>query len=260
MHNEDVLICTLVCRRTAYVLDLFLANQHEIQLAYPNCRLILATDEADYAFELRELIIQQDINGDVITYKSIKPEYAKSHIWNITCGREALREKVISCGTKYLMFMDADMTYDPNVIGIIKSEINGFDVIYSGFRVREGYNCRLGGGCTVINSKTLNKISFNCREFKNGQVIDEFELLDVELFRCGAHVKKGIFFANRHYKSRNEYFEIQPGQLSWIRKMTNSLLVRYLLVKLNILFQRNITQTLYNFSRNTPTLDNSKDV
>jgi hypothetical protein len=42
--RPDVFVCTVICRRTAYVLDLFLENQREIQLVYPGCRLILATE------------------------------------------------------------------------------------------------------------------------------------------------------------------------------------------------------------------------
>ena len=112
MSKADVLICTLICRRTSYVLDLFLTNQKEIQQAYPDCSLIFATDETDYVIELKELLRRYQLSGDVITYEAVKPDYAKNRIWSIACGREALRKYVLSQGAEYLFFMDSDMVYE----------------------------------------------------------------------------------------------------------------------------------------------------
>lgn len=51
----------------------------------------------------------------------------------------------------------------------------------------------------MLTREILRKIKFRCCEFKNGEVISEDQVLDMDLFRCHARVKKGIFVSVRHY-------------------------------------------------------------
>ena len=41
--EPGVIVGVPICRRTSFVLDRFLANQREIQMAYPECRLVLTS-------------------------------------------------------------------------------------------------------------------------------------------------------------------------------------------------------------------------
>jgi hypothetical protein len=158
VENVDVFVCTLVCRRTAYVLDIFLANQKEIQQAYPGCSLIFATDETDYVPELKELLERYNPRGDVITFEVKKPDYATSRIWSIACGREALRQYTVSHNASHLLFLDSDMIYERIVVDILKSNMKGFDVIYSGYKLRHDGSWGFGAGCIMLNKRALNKI------------------------------------------------------------------------------------------------------
>lgn len=247
MLGFDVLIGTLICRRTSYVLDIFLANQKEIQQAYAACRLILATDEPDYVSELKELLNQYNLKGDVITYETVKPDYARNRIWSIACGREAERQYVLSYGAKYLLFLDADMTYDPTVVNVLKAKIQGFNAAYSGYMGKENGSWGFGAGCLFINQETLSRIIFRCYEFKNGTVIGEEDLLDIDLFSNHLRSIKGIFVPIRHYRNRREYLAITPGPVSWFRKVANNLLVRYILIRTSILVKYNIQNSLHVF-------------
>jgi len=181
LSKPDVIVGTPLCRRTAFVLDKFLSNQQEIQQAYPNCTLVLATDEPDFAAELMQQIGHYRLKGGVITYETVKPDYARSRLWSIASGREALRRYALSQGAEYLLFLDGDMVYGPSVISIMKEKLHGFDVVFSGYRKPPRGVWDFSAGCVMINRQILAKIPFRCYEFENGQVIYEGELFDMNL-------------------------------------------------------------------------------
>ena len=245
MGRPEVMAGTPICRRAAFVLDKFLANQREIQRAYPDCRLVLATDEPDFVAELEEQIKLHHLKGEVITYETVKPDYARSRIWSVTCGREAIRQYALLQGAEYLLCLDGDMVYETSLISIMKSKIQGVDVAYSGYQLPRYGAWGFGGGCVLINIKTLNKITFRCYEFKSGYAITEDEWLDVDLFTCRARVKKGIFVPIRHYTESGQYYAIEPQPVGWLRRISNSLLVRYILVRMGVLFGFNIAGKLH---------------
>ena len=243
LPKSEVIVGTPLCRHTAFMLDKFLSNQQEIQQAYPDCRLVLATDEPDFVAELKQQINHYRLKGEVITYKTIKPDYARSRIWSITSGREALRRYALLQRIEYLLFLDGDMVYEPAVIGVIKSKIQGFDVASSGYRLRRWGELGFSG-CALIKRKILNRITFRCYEFKNGQVIYEGELFDMDMFTCHARVQVGIFVSIKHYRNREEYYAIDPRPLGWFRTLTNNPLLRYMLVRMSILIKYNIAYNL----------------
>jgi hypothetical protein len=238
------MVGTPISRRTSFALDKFLSNQREIQQAYPDCSLVLATDEPDFVAELKEQIGRYYLKGEVITYETVKPDYARSRIWSITCGREALRRYVLSQGAEYLLFLDGDMVYAPSVISTMKARIQDFDVVSSGYRLPPHGVWGFGAGCLMLNREILSKITFRCYEFKNGQTIDEDLLLDVDLFSCHARVSKGIFVYIKHYINNQEYYEIEPRPMGWFRAVTSNLLVKYILTRVSILLRWHITHNL----------------
>lgn len=240
----DVLVCTVICRRTAYVLDLFLDNQQGIQRVYPGCCLIMATDEPDFASELKERI-GTTLTSDVIVYKTVKPDYAKSHLWSIACGRETLRRYMLSSEAKFILFLDGDMTFDTAIIDILKRKIQRADVVLNGYMDHVGTNWAYGPGCMLIKRGLLSKIDFRCYEFKNGQVIEEGSSLDTGLFPNRSRVIRGIFVASKHFRSHEECSFISPQPVDWFRKIVNNSLMRYLLIKISILFNYNISDYLH---------------
>ena len=242
--GTEVIVGTPISRRASFALDKFLSNQQEIQQAYPECSLVMATDEPDFVAELKEQIKRYHLRGEVIIYETVKPDYARSRIWSIACGREALRQYALSQGAEYLLFLDGDMVYEPSVTSIMKDKIQGFDVVFSGYRKAPYGVWGFGGGCLMINRETLGKITFRCYEFKNGQEIDESETVDMELFSCHARVNKGIFVPIKHYRNSQEYYEIEPQPLGWFRTLTNNLLVRYILIRMGIVVRYNIARKL----------------
>ena len=245
LRVPDVVIGSPICRRTAFVLDKFLSNQREIQQVYPGCCLVMATDEPDFVNELQEQINLYRLRGEVITYKTVKPSHARSRLWSVTCGREAVRQYALSRGAEYLLFLDADMVYEPSIVSMMKAKTQDFDIVYSGYRFPPRGDWRFGAGCLMINREILNKVPFRCYEFKNGEVIYEDELFDVDSFRCRAKVHKGIFVSIKHYKNEQEYVAIEPQPVNWFRKVANSPLVRYVLLSMSIAVKFNIPGKLH---------------
>jgi hypothetical protein len=245
LSKLNVIVGTPLCRRTAFVLDRFLANQREIQQAYPGCALILATEEPYFVTELKEQIDRYNLRGEAIAFEVVKPDYARSPVWNVAWGREVMRQYALSRGAEYLLCLDSDMTYDPSVISIMKEKIQGFDVVSSGYQLTHWGGWGFGTGCLLINRETLNKITFRCFEFKNGQVIYEDNSLDMDLFACRARVRRGIFVSVKHYEDREHYYAIEPRPMGWFRALTNSSLVRYMIVRMGIMFRYNIAYKLH---------------
>jgi len=137
--------------------------------------------------------------------------------------------------------MNADMTYDPLVIKIMKKEIQGYDVVFSGCASRDFKGYELGAGCCMLNRRTLEKISFRCLEFKNGEVI---LLQELDLIKLGSKVKKGFFLCINHYKSKNEAKSVDPQPLGLFRSITTSRFVRYILISASIMLRHDISGRL----------------
>lgn len=235
----EVIIGTPIHRRGAFILDKFLSNQKEIQKECPSCSLVLACNEneLDFADELKQHIQPYDLKAEVITHKSDKPSYTKeAKFWNIASTRESLRKYALSVGARYLLFLDADMAFDPTVVNIMKGEIQGADVVYSGYHLASelttGYSA---AGCLMLERHILSKISFRCYELRSGDVLSEDAMLSMDLFACHAKVKKGAFVSIKHYRGTQEYWATEPHIMSYFKRITNNALVRYMLMKVSIL-------------------------
>jgi hypothetical protein len=241
----NIIVGTLIYRRGAYVLDRFLANQKDTQQLFPQLEFILATAEEDYAPELEQMLSNLGLRGKVLYYKVIKPAYAKSTNWNVACGREAIRRYTLSQDkAEGLLFLDADMTYDPAVIGIMDKESNGWQVVFSGAPRKDFGTGLAGAGCLLLKREVLEKITFRCFEFKNREVIYEDNVLEMDLFSIGARVKKGFFLSLSHYISRTEVKHLDPQKVGVSRKLANTLFIRYCLIRLSIIIHYNIPEKL----------------
>ncbi|MBM3156312.1 MAG: hypothetical protein FJ004_03390 [Chloroflexi bacterium] len=237
----EVVVGTLIYRQGAYILDKFLANQKEIQRECPSSELVLATNEIDFVADLERAISDYGLKGRVITYDTVKPDYARSAIWNVACGREALRQYVLTqTDAQYLLSVDADIVCEPSIVKILKKKIHGYDVVFSGSPIR-GYGVGLcGAGCMMVSRDTLKKVKFRCIEFKNGDVMFEDNMLEMDLFKLGAKVRKGLFLHCSHYKNKTEARHVAPQPTGVYRALTTASFFRYLLIRSSIVVNRNI--------------------
>lgn len=243
-HNSgvNILVGTVLHRQGAYILDRYLANQAEIQSFYPSSRLIIAVNEVDFAAELRSLLELRQIKGSIIEFNVTKPDHAQSRIWNICAGREALRTYMLnSTSVNYLLFLDSDMTFDPQVISTMEQHLRGYDAIFSGYYFRNYGLGFAGAGCLMLTRAILQKIKFRCYEFKNGEVIFEDNLIEMDVVQNGGRIKKGVFVATDHYTSADKFVHTAPQKMSSFQKITNHPLLRYLLIKFSIIARFNFT-------------------
>jgi len=250
-HTADrgihVLVGSPTYRGGAYALDRFLENQREIQRRFPNSELILATAEHDFAPELESLLASRGIMGRVVLYEVVKPPYARRIIWNVACGRESIRRYMLSqTDADYLLSLDHDMVCDPNIIRILLGEIQGYDVVHSGHRLRwSDHAIGMGAGCALISRRALEKVAFRCFEFKNGDIMDDGLTLELDLIRSGCRVKKGVFLRIDHYIDAERVRSIEPQPLGLLRRLSTSWPFRYAILRLSLLLRRDISSRLH---------------
>ena len=246
LRNEShIVVGTPICRERAYALHLFLSNQKQIQQTRSTTELILATCENDFVEELKHLIKSVALRGKVIHYEVTKPDYARSNIWNITCGREAIRRHVLTnTEASHLLFLDSDMVFEPLVIDKLEEAIKGYDVVFSGYPLRSHGKGLVGAGCLMLTRNILEKIRFRCYEFRNGQVIFEDNLLEMDLFQIRGKIRKGYFVSINHYVNEEEANHIDPQKVDMIRIVTSSAFVRYCLIKASVFLKWNIAWSL----------------
>jgi hypothetical protein len=242
----DVMVGVVTHRAGAYVLDKFLTNQKDIQQNHPSSKLVLATNEPDFVSELEAILAQWDINGEVLLYETVKPSQTRSRIWNIACGREAMRQYILKrTYARYLIMFDSDMTYDFDVIDILLRELQGCDIVYSGYTLRQTTGIALAGtGCCIIKMELLEAIKFRCLEFKNGYVLQEDTLLELDLIRLRKRIKKGFFVHIEHYYNSFQNESIRPQPVGLFRKIMHSKLVRLVLIRASIIFRCDVAGRL----------------
>jgi hypothetical protein len=201
----------------------------------------MVTPEYDFIKELESLVSFYRLRGTVLLYQIEKPDYAQSRIWDIACGREAIREYTLSqTKARYLLFLDADMTFEPSVIKTMENEIQDCDVVFSGYPLQRYGMGLAGAGCMMLTRSILERFKFRCYEFKNGEVMFEDNILEMDLFRLGSRIKKGFFLSINHYISAAEVKHIAPQPVGILRRIVNCPFVRYWLIRASIIIQRNI--------------------
>jgi hypothetical protein len=248
-ENRYVVVGAPIYRDGAYIIDKFLENQKRIQENYPSSELVLATIEKDFVEELEEMLSRWGVKARTILYETVKPEYAASIAWNTSCGREAIRKYALEIGASYLLFTDADMVCDPQIIDILSREIKDYDMVASGYMGKNRFAVTIGTGCILLTQGALRKTKFRCYEFKNHQTLDEGETLEMDSFSKRLRFKKGYFLTIDHYNRDGSFGHIEPHAVSLSRKITNSLFIRYILMKASIVLRYNISSALYRHVR-----------
>ncbi len=247
MSKIDVVIGTTAVRKSSFALVHFFRNMYDVQSACSGSELVIATDEPDFVVELESLLKECGLKGRVIVYRTEKPDGAKNHrIWSMTFGREAIRRYTLETDASHLLSLDADMTYDPQIINILIDEIDGYDVVQSGYMMRSKTLNALGFGlgCSLIKRDVLDKIEFRCLEFKTGRIIEEGNAFEMDLVRRKLKIKKGIYLSINHYSSGEEAMPIAPGNLTRFQKITTYPLLRYAILQLSILLKYDVGRYL----------------
>jgi hypothetical protein len=237
-----VIIGTPIHRKGAYVLEKFLFNQKQIQQNHADCDLVFCTEDGDYLDELKHMLKQWQLRGTVILNKVEKPGYAKSRLWGIASAREAIRQYFMSQPeADRLLFLDADMTYDPDVVSIMEKEMIGYDAVFSGYQLRKpNYIGLAGAGCLLLRRNALENIRFRFFEFRNGQIINEENTAEMDLFRQGNRIKKGLFLAINHYTPSGEVKHVTPHKIGLYRKIMNSAIIRFCLIRTSVAIHYNL--------------------
>jgi hypothetical protein len=246
-----VIIGTPIYHKGAYILDKFLNNQRQIQKTYENCELVLTTSEKEYFPELKRIFDSARLKGDVLSHDVTMPDYCRHWVWDVASGREEIRRFAVSqADADYLLFLDADMLFEQDVVKTMLGKLTDFDAVFNGYVTREHGIGLAGAGCVILNRRVLERIRFRCCEFKNGEVIFEDNLLEMDLFRFRARVRKGIFVASDHYQDAEHFKHIEPQPVGKIRALANRPLVRYMLIKSSLALHYNIPWRLMLFINN----------
>jgi hypothetical protein len=62
----------------------------------------------------------------------------------------------------------------------------------------------------------------------------------MDLFRCGCHIKKGIFVSLDHYIDSTESRHINPTKVSLFKTVFNNAFIRYCLIRISMMIHYNI--------------------
>jgi hypothetical protein len=250
MHDTTsaIIIGTPVHSAGAYALNSFLSNQKEIQDIYPYCKLVLAVPEyeRDFIKTIEALVQLYHLKSEIIAYSVQKPSYASNRIWNIVSARNAIRSYFLNNTTAgKLLFLDSDMTFDPRIISILESNMHNNSALFSGYYLRDGRLGLAGAGCLMMDRKVMESITFRCKEYKNGQVIHEDNLLEYDLFRKGFKTKKGLFIKIKHFSSSEVFVITTPRKVRLFKRITNAPFLRFCIINLSLLFHYNIAWALF---------------
>jgi hypothetical protein len=236
----DVVVGAIVYRKGFYMGEKFLANQKEIQKQYPSSELVLATNELDFIPDLEKALKRHEIRSRVLHYTTVGPDYAKTYVWNIASGRETIRQFVISHSkAEHLLWVDSDMTFDAGLINILKENIRGYGVIYSGYALRFHGLALTGGGCCLLTREVFQRFKYKCYEFRNGFGITDDMALEFDLLVSHVRIKKGFFLNIHHYDNNGRDMFVAPRRMGFFR-VTQSSMVRYAILKSELLTHRGI--------------------
>jgi hypothetical protein len=240
-EDLKVVIGTPVNLERAYVFDKFLDNQGQIQKAYENCELVLTTSDKDFIPKIRGMCDAAHLRATVLAHDILKPDYARHWVWDVTSGREAIRRYAVSqTDADCLLFLDADMVFDADIIRTMVKNMGKSDALFNGCALRSGGLGLAGAGCLMLRRAVFEKVPFRCLEFPGGEVIFEDNLLEMDLFRARAGIKKGFYVPSDHYQDAVNYRHTQVHSVGVFRTISNTPLIRYALIRASVALKRNI--------------------
>ncbi|MCQ8894116.1 MAG: hypothetical protein NQU46_05745 [Methanolinea sp.] len=169
----DIIIGVPINRKSGYILHHFLQNQEMIKRTtrFPT-RIVFSTEDKDFSPFLEECLAQTHLDYSVINFDVEKPQWARDRIWALTQAREKIRHYCIEHDIPVLVFVDSDMTFDPNLINILMKKIHlGYDVIYNCYLLKNGRITFNGFGGTLVKRNIFKDVAFRCYETSDNKYV-----------------------------------------------------------------------------------------
>jgi hypothetical protein len=243
LYQPTVIIGVPICESKSYILDKFLLNMAEMIGHYPRARIVFAVEgsheEAEFAKQLESY-------GKVIYWPR---DTEQSWLQNIANAREALRKHVIRGPADYLFMADCDMTYEPSTIPKLLKEIQGYDAVFSAYRVRQTGTWGFGSSPALYTKDILRRFHWHVQYWTEKRFIAEDEMQDFDFALIGAKVKRGAFVTNTHYADATTGHLLQaPFTIPLYRRLTASLPFRLGLIGASRICHMSLAWPLYKVS------------
>lgn len=223
-----------ICAKQSYVLDKLIKNQEQIKAATPQPTIIIfATEEFEFAVRLKKQLATTQLDYRIIFFIPDSGKYYK--LANITAAREAIRHTCMELDADYLLFVDADILLDPNVLNVLLAQKQ--DVVYNSYLVHIKQVCNNGLGTCLISQKVLGMVRFRhlipsenpILLYKYNTFIDECLYFELDALHAGFRIKQGTFVSSCHYSSGSKFNRLNPSPRTRWEKIVHSRLARRIL-------------------------------
>ena len=201
----------------------------------------ISTDDNKFGEELKGAY--PDIN--ILIYTHIQPMGAEDkRIWTMTKGRQILQDAFLKSNCDWFLSLDADMTYNNDIIAKMSEHKGTCKVIQNAYLLRHHLDFHAVGfglGCSLIHRSVLEKVKFRCKEYSVTHVIEEGNMFEFDVTVAGYKVKKGNWININHYYNQYEYLN---NALIGVPFTANQL-IRFTLLLFTQTFKFDFSRTLF---------------
>lgn len=219
------------------MLNRFIENVEQMECS----EFWISTDDTIFSKELRHA--HQNIN--VIYYAFEQPPTAKDkRIWVMTKGRQVLQDVFLKSNCDWFLSLDADMTYDIDIVDKLKTAAGTCKIIQNAYLLRHHTDFNaigFGLGCSLIHRSVLENVKFRCKEYSVTNVIEEGNMFEFDVTLAGYKVKKGNWININHYYNQYEYLN---NALIGVPVTANQL-IRFTLLLFTQTFKFDFSRTLF---------------
>lgn len=217
-----VIVGIPINQHSGYMLEKFLSNQEEIQeKSQYTLKLVFSTEDREFIPKLEDHLINTSLDYAILPFEVEKPEWTKDRIWALTQAREKIRKYCTLHNLSGLIFLDADMTFDPGIVNILMNKAcEGYNIVYKYYLLKNGRVTFNGFGGTFISRSIFQNIPFRCYESRNNKwVIDEGFFFEMDLLRRNARIFLGILCFSVHYSIDGSTGTLEKRPLSRLEKV-----------------------------------------
>jgi hypothetical protein len=225
----NIVIGIPISEKKSYIFDKFINNQIKIKQKTPiQTQIIFSTEDSKFADKINILLTNSELDYKIVVF-AIDPEKS-DRLTKITQAREAIRIEFLKTNSEYLAFFDSDMLFNPNILNILYSKIDKFDVVYNSYLVHNNKICNNGLGTCLIKRQVLSKIKFRSLTlYKYGAYIDEGFYFELDCLHLGYKILEGAFASSCHYSNPTDFNRLEPCEKGRWEKIVHSRLARYIL-------------------------------
>ena len=232
-----VFIGATMPRLESVMLNRFIKNVEQMEFT----EFWISTDDTIFGKELK----QAHPNINVLNYVFKQPHTAKDkRIWAMTQGRQVLQDAFLKSNCDWFLSLDADMTYDDDIIAKMSEHKGTCKVIQNAYLLRHHLDFHAVGfglGCSLIHRSVLEKVKFRCKEYSVTHVIEEGNMFEFDVTVAGYKVKKGNWINIDHYYNQYEYLN---NALIGVPFTANQL-IRFTLLLFTQIFKFDFSRTLF---------------